>query len=257
MKRISVLFILSIAFLQAFPDSLDSLKVQRDRLYEKYSDINLPGKTVSYEDKEKSLQILKDVVIVDTKIIKELSEYGDEIKTNESKINALITQNNSLTDELSAATDRLFIIYITVGLIVCMLVISLVLLMAYHIKYKKLKKLNVNFNEMLRSADNDRALLQKLNETMLEKEQELSGKNTLLAELQKEKEVLENKLTDIKSQKQELQQQPPTAPPLTGPELEQFNINLAKIEKLGRMLELGIVTEDEFKTFKRKFLGDL
>ena len=246
-----------MALVQVFPESLDSLKAQRERLYTNYSNINLPGHVTTKDDNERSLQILKGLVIVDTKIIRELSEFGEKEKTYQSQIATLITETNDYSDKLVAVTDRLFIIYIVCGLLVCLLVVTLVFLIAYTIKFGRLKRKNLNFTDLLRSADSDKAMLLELNGAMRAIEQELAGKNTLLAELQKEKEVLENKLTDIKSQKEELQQQSPPAPPLTGEELAQFNINLAKIEKLGRMLELGIVTEDEFNTFKRKFLGDL
>ncbi len=270
MKKTIILLVFIIAALRVFPDSLDSLNAQRERLYGKYSELNLPGRELTNEDSKKSDQLLKDMVIVDTKIISQLSNFGKKVKEYDARIAALVVEKNGLSEKLSASTDRLFIIYIASGAIVCMLVISLVFLISSNIKLKKLKKKTATFNEMLNSSETDRALAKQLTEDLRLRDKSLAEKNALLASLQKEIETFKNKIKELQDTLDDIKNQTPQPPPPPPPpdpminaipvsneEIAQFDMNIVKLEKLSRMKELGIVTEDEFNTFRKKFLGEL
>ena len=232
-------------------------------MYGKYSELNLPGRETSVDDQKKSELILKDLVIVDTKIINSLSNFSAKVKDYDARIAALVVEKNALSDKLIASDDRLFIIYIASGAIVCLLVVSLIFVISGNIRYRKLKKKNTDFNEMLRSADNDKVLAKQLTDSLTAKEKELSEKNALLTTMQKEKATFENKINEIQSKLDEIKNQPPPPAPviitnqMTNEESTKFDANLVKIEKLGRMKDLGIVTEEEFNTFRKKFLGEL
>jgi hypothetical protein len=258
MKRLIVLQLILIASLQVFPETIDSLKAQRERLYTKYSDINLPGKEINNDDIAKSLLILKDVVIADTRIITKYEEYNSKIKAADTIIKVQKSENAALNNKLTAATDRLFIIYIAVGALVCMLVIALVFLIAFNIKVRNLKKKATNFNELIRTADSDRQILQQLNEQIQIKDIALLDKDLALSSLQKEKETLSVKLMEVQGKIEELQKQPPPQvmqAPNKQPEF--YDENIAKLEKLGRMKDMGIVTEEEFNIFRKKFLSEI
>jgi len=140
MKKIFILFAFTLIISQVFPESIDSLKSKREMLYKKYLNINIPGKEMNKADYEKSVSILKDLVIVDTKIIKEFSAFDKKSKEYDAKINSLNDENNSLSKELTATTDDFLIIHIVGGIIIFLLIIVLVIMFVYMSKYNKLKR---------------------------------------------------------------------------------------------------------------------
>jgi peptidoglycan hydrolase CwlO-like protein len=140
MKKIVVLILFSLIFSRSFPESIDSLKANREILYQKYLNINVPGKESNKADFEKSASILKDIVIVDTKIIKEFATFDKKVKAFDSKAKSLNDENDSLSKELSAANNYIRIINIAGGVIIVLLILSLIFLFIYIVKYSKLKK---------------------------------------------------------------------------------------------------------------------
>jgi len=275
MKRIIIFLVLLIAISQVFSETLDSLEAQRERLYTNYSEINLPGRISTTDNDKKSELILKDIVIVDTKIIRNLSSFESKSKEYEAKIAKLNSEKKSLSDELSSTTDRLKLIYIAAGAMVCLLVISLVLLIGTSMKCRNWKKKA----KTLSTSESDRMLIQQLNDSVLAKDREMAEIKATLVTQKTEIVTDDNKVTDLQNQLgetlskleatqnklEQLQNQPPevlslpkTQPiPMSNDEIAKFDTNLIKIEKLSRMKELGIVTEEEFNTFRKKFLGEL
>ncbi len=257
MKKKIILIIFTLIVIQAFPESIENLKAQREKLYEKYTNINIPGKISSKANIEKSISILKELVIVDTRIIGELSDFNIKAKEYDLKIASLNEENKSLTGKLNANNDQLFIIYVAGVVIVLLLIFALIFLCIYYIKLNKAKKKTLNYAEMLKQADNDHLALQQANETIKLKDKDLTEKKSLINTLLKEKELLEKNLIKIQnSLNEEIKQQPLTSSERIE-QAEKANINMAKIEKLVKMKELGIVTEEEFNTFKQKFLSEL
>lgn len=145
MRKIFFLILLFFTCLMVYPETIDSLKAKREKLYEKYSDINIPGKELSKADNEKSVSILKDIIIIDAKIIREFSEFDQKTKEYDSKIISLTKENDSLTKELKSSTDLMLIIYIAGCVIIALLIFSLIFLFIYYIKYSKLKKKTANY----------------------------------------------------------------------------------------------------------------
>lgn len=254
MKRFTVLLFIIIASMQAFPQSFDSLTKQRERLYARYSELSQPGKELSKDDMQKMMELLKQVVIVDTKIINGLAASDNKVKKAEARLDAIRTENSNLNGELSDSGDRIMILYIISGALLCMLVIAVVMLVVVRGRYANMKKNAIDLPEMMKMAENDRQVIQDLSESLRAKDKEISAKKTAISDLQKEKEELESKLNDVETKLEELQKQPPPTVPTAS---EPSDPNLAKLEKLAKMKELGIVTEEEYNTFKRKFLGDL
>lgn len=255
-KTVFVLFIIFLC-IQGIGETLDSLKTKREMLYQKYSEINIPGKELSDKDLTKVIELLKDLVIVDTRIIKEYSNSDKELKNNALKIKELNSENETLNNEKESTTDMLFIIYIAGGVIVAILVLSFVFLFIYLLKYFKNKKKLVVYTDMLKEADNDRLKVIKMNELVSLKENEIVKLGQQIQNLNNEKLVLDDKVKKLEESVTELQKIQPGLSSEYNDQIEKVNINMSKIEKLGRMKELGIVTEEEFNTFKQKFLSEM
>ena len=109
-------------------------------LYGNYLNINVPGKTLSKAESEKAASFLKDLVIVDTKIIKEYSKLNKKEKDLQAKINSLNEENNSLSKELTSNINYIKIINVAGGIVVVLFIISLFFLFMFFVKYKKLKR---------------------------------------------------------------------------------------------------------------------
>jgi septal ring factor EnvC (AmiA/AmiB activator) len=257
MKRFILLSIFAIVFSSSFSESIDSLKATREKLYQKYSNINIPGKELNKSDNEKSVLILKDLVIVDTKIIKEFAEFNQKTKEYDAKITSLNNENNSLSKEITANTDMLFIIYIASGTLVLLLVFAIIMLFIYMSKFSNLKKKVKDYSDLAKDADNNRLKLQQLEASIKSNENLLMEKEAVLKTLQNDKSNLEKKILDYESKLSEGLKNPVVIAPEINMQNEKLNANMQKIEKLGRMKELGIVTEEEFNTFKQKFLSEL
>lgn len=254
MKKTIILLVLIVATIRCFPESMDSLKALRELLYTEYSTINLPDKELSKNDYEKMMSILKEVVIVDSKIINQLSDFDKKTSAYNKQIRKLNTDKTTLNNQLAASEDKTFIVEIVCGMLVCLLVVSLICLVAFNIRFRKIKKKSENYTEALKMSDNDRQALQHLNEVLHAKDREVSEKNVLITGLQEETKQLKEKLIETGNKLEELQKLPP---PVNIEQNETPDPNILKLEKLGRMRDMGIVTEDEFNTFKKKFLGDL
>ena len=140
MKKVIAVIIFSFIINLAFSESIDSLKVKREILYSQYSSINSPGKVLNKTECEKVVAILKDLVIVDTKMIKEFSKFNKKEKEYNSKINSLNEENNSLSKELTSSLNYIKIINIAGGIVVIFLIISLIFLFIFFVKYKKIKR---------------------------------------------------------------------------------------------------------------------
>lgn len=140
MKKVITLiaFICFVNFASA--ETIDSLKSRRELLYSKYLDINIPGKQLNKTETDNSLSLLKELIIIDSKIIKEFSAADKKFKEYDSKINTLNNENDLLSRELSSSTDYIMIINIAGGIIVVLLIISLIMCFNYYIKYNKLRK---------------------------------------------------------------------------------------------------------------------
>ncbi|MFH0865030.1 MAG: hypothetical protein V1904_02470 [Bacteroidota bacterium] len=255
-KTIFVLFSIFLC-IQGIAETLDSLKAKREMLYQKYSEINIPGKELSDKDLSRVIEILKDLVIVDTRIIKEYGNSDKELKDNAITINELNSENETLNKDKENTTDLLFIIYIAGGVIVAMLVLSLVFLFVYLSKYFKIKKKAAVYTAMLKEADNDRLRMTKMNELIALRENEAEKLKQQIHNLGNEKTVMDGKLKKLEESIAELQKTEPVKSNEYNGQIEKVNINMSKIEKLGRMKELGIVTEEEFNTFKQKFLSEM
>jgi predicted nuclease with TOPRIM domain len=257
MKRISILLVFIMASIQAFTGNIDSLKLQREQLYAKYSQINQPGAELSKNDLEKMVEILKDLVIVDTKIINALSDYGKKAGEYETKIATLIKENADVSGKLTERTDKLIIVYFAAGAMVCMLVIALVVLIVTRTKYSRIRKNTLNCTEIMKKAENDKHIIDQLTESLHAKDKELMAKNNILSGLQNEKKTLEEKLNKLQHNVEALQKQPPPVATVLSQHNDKPEPKLAKLEKLAAMREHGIVTEEEFNTFKKKFLDEL
>jgi ATP-dependent Zn protease len=257
MKKIVFVCVFIFLSIQVFAENLDSLKAKRETLYQKYSEINIPGKELSDENLSKVVEILKDLVIVDTRIIKEYGDSDKELKENAIKIAELNSENETLNEEKESTTAYLFIIYIAGGIIVAILVLSLVILFVYYSKYSKAKKRQMEYSSLLKDADNERLKVMKANEDMASKEKEIEKLTLLVQSLKDEKTVLDGKIKNLEESVSRLQKTQQNPSPANSGDLEKINLNMAKIEKLGKMKELGIVTEEEFNTFKQKFLDEM
>lgn len=129
MKRYLILIALFLLTFSVIAESLDSLKSKRERLYQKYSDLNIPGKETKKENLQKTISILKDIVIVDTKIIRENAAFDAKLLEYEKKIKALTDDKTELEKKLAATTDKVMVIYIFGGVLVVITVLLLVILM--------------------------------------------------------------------------------------------------------------------------------
>ena len=257
MKKRFLIIVFALLVIQAFPESIETLKAQREKLYEKFTNINIPGKELSKANYEKSISILKDLVIVDTRIIGGLSEFDKKVKEYDLKITSLNEENKLLNEKLNANNDKIFIIYIVEEALALLLVLVSIFLFIYYRKFIKAKKKTLNYAEMLKQADDDRLALQQANETIKSKDKDLVEKKSLINNLLKEKELLDKKLIEIqKSINEEIKKQPSISSE-QNELIDKSNINLSKIEKLIKMKEQGILTEEEFNTFKQKFQSEL
>ena len=258
MKRLSLLLFFIFAFVRSYPESIDSLKAQRERLYTRYSEINLPGKELSKVDAEKSLLILKDVVIADSRIINAYNSYDTKISETEKQLKSLKAENAALAEKLEGVNDRLFIVYIAGGTLVCLLVLALVLLIAGKMNIRKLKKKLGNYNELQQDANKYVQTQQEMKVKLEENEKVLAEKMERLSTLLSENKQLENLLGDAKLKLEEIEKLPPALLTETPKTVHEFNDeNMAKLEKLSRMKEMGIITEDEYNTFRKKFIGEI
>ena len=140
MKKVLFVIVFSLIISLAFSESIDSLKAKREMLYGNYLNINVPGKTLSKAESEKAASFLKDLVIVDTKIIKEYSKLNKKEKDLQAKINSLNEENNSLSKELTSNINYIKIINVAGGIVVVLFIISLFFLFMFFVKYKKLKR---------------------------------------------------------------------------------------------------------------------
>lgn len=257
MKKIVFILIFIFIGIYCFSETLDSLKSKRETLYQKYSEINIPGKELSDKDLTKAIEILKDLVIIDTRIIKEYGASDKQMKEDAATIKQLTTDKEDMKKERESVSDYLFIIYIAGGVIVTILVLSLIFLIIYFSRYHKLKKKNVVYTDMLKEADNDRLKISKLNELISYKEQEIGKQGLLIQQMKNEELALKEKVKKLEASVTELQKTQQGTSSEYNDQIEKVNINMSKIEKLGRMKELGIVTEEEFNTFKQKFLSEM
>jgi DNA repair exonuclease SbcCD ATPase subunit len=246
-----------LVFFSTFSESIDSLKAKREKLYQKYSDINIPGRELNKADNEKSVIILKDLVIFDTKIIKEFASFDKKTKEYDTRITSLNNENNSLSKEITANTDLLFIIYIASGALVLFLVFAIIMLSIYMTRFSNLKKKVKDYSDLVKDADNNRIKLQQMDASLKSNENLLMEKESTIKTLLNDKSNLEKKVTDFESELSESMQRHVVASPENNEQNEKLNANMLKIEKLVRMKELGIVTEEEFSTFKQKFLSEL
>jgi DNA phosphorothioation-dependent restriction protein DptG len=111
MKKIIFIALFVFLNMHSFSESLDSLKAKRELLYQEYSEINIPGSELSDKDIDKVVEILKDLVIVDTRIIKEYGGSDKEIKEDADKLKELGSENEALSSEKESMTG-LFVHYI-------------------------------------------------------------------------------------------------------------------------------------------------
>ena len=236
-----------------YAEPIDSLKSRRESLYQKYTEKNIPGKRLSRDDLKDIVDILKDIVIIDTRIIKEYAADENELKEKTSEIKNLNTKIDIVESEKNDVTGYLYVIYIAGGFIIAILTIALILLVIYMSKYYKLKNKQNIYSDKLKEADSDRVNMAKLNEAMSLKEKEIEMLEKKIQDYKNRNELLDEKIKTLEGSLDELQQ----ADSEYNDEMEKVNINMSKIEKLGRMRELGIVTDEEFNTFKKKFLEDI
>ena len=254
MKNISLvlLFIVTWQF-SLFAEPIDSLKSRRELLYQKYTEKNIPGKRLSRDDLKDIVDILKDIVIVDTRIIKEFAADENELKEKATEIKNLNSEIDSIESEKNDVTGYLYVIYITGGFIIAILTIALILLVIYMSKYYKLKNKQNIYSDKLKEADSDRVNMAKLNEDISLKVKEIEMLEKEIQDYKNRNELLDEKIKTLEGSLDDLQQSDSEY----NDEMEKVNINMSKIEKLGRMRELGIVTDEEFNTFKKKFLEDI
>ncbi|HNW98735.1 MAG TPA: hypothetical protein PKK00_10040 [Bacteroidales bacterium] len=254
MKNISLvlLFIVTWQF-SLFAEPIDSLKSRRELLYQKYTEKNIPGKRLSRDDLKDIVDILKDIVIVDTRIIKEFAADENELKEKATEIKNLNSEIDSIESEKNDVTGYLYVIYITGGFIIAILTIALILLVIYMSKYYKLKNKQNIYSDKLKEADSDRVNMAKLNEDISLKVKEIEMLEKKIQDYKNRNELLDEKIKTLEGSLDDLQQSDSEY----NDEMEKVNINMSKIEKLGRMRELGIVTDEEFNTFKKKFLEDI
>lgn len=257
MRKIIIIIVIVFIDIQCFSETLDSLKSKRESLYQKYSEINIPGKELSDKDQKKVIEILKDLVIIDTRIIKEYGASDKQLKEDAAKIKQLTTDKEDLKRESERVSDYLFIIYIVGGVIVSILVLLLIFLVIYFSKYHNLKKKNHVYTDMLKESDNDRLKISKLNELITLKEQELEKQELLIQRMKNDELTLKEKIKKLEESVVELQKTHQNTSSEYNDQIEKVNINISKIEKLGRMKDLGIVTEEEFNAFKQKFLSEM
>jgi hypothetical protein len=254
-----VLFILVIVFLSAkcFSETIDSLKAKRETLYQKYSEINIPGKELSDKDLAKVIELLKDLVIVDTRIIKEYGNSDEKLKENTTTITNLESTIALQEKDKERTNDLLFLIYMAGGVIVVMLILAIVLLFIYISRYSKSKNKQNIYGDMLKEADGDRLKMLKMEELLVQKEKDIDSLSLQSQNFRTEKALTEEKLKKLESSIAELQNAKPVNTSEYNDQLEKVNVNMSKVEKLMRMKELGIVTEEEFNTFKQKFLEEI
>lgn len=257
MKKLVVLIFVSFSANIVFSESIDSLKTKREKLYQKYSDVNIPGKELSKDDLEKIVSILKEIVIVDTRIIRENIEFDKKAEEYENTINSLNKENYTLSKKLSSNTGLLLIIYIAGGVLVVLLILGIVLLLIHFLKFRSTKKKMLNYSEILKNAETDRLKYDNVNEAIAKKDADLIKRDAMISELQKEKNSMIGKIKSLEDALTGAQKRQNAVSPEYDSQIEKVNINISKIEKLGRMKELGIVTEEEFNTFKQKFLSEL
>lgn len=257
MKKIFLIAFIILFSVQCFSETIDSLKTKREALYQKYSEINIPGKELSEKDFDKVIDLLKDLVIVDTRIIKEYSDSDNKLKESATTINNLESTIALQEKDKERTNDLLFIIYIAGGVIVVFLIISIIMLLIYMSRYSKTRKKQNIYTDMLKEADNDRLKMLKMEELLTQKQKEINDLGIQLQNYNAEKTITEDILRKLEDSVTELQKTPPVAASEYNEELEKVNINLSKMEKLMRMKELGIVTDEEFNTFKQKFLGEM
>lgn len=257
MKRIAGVLFLIFLYVHSHAETIDSLKSKREMLYQKYSEINIPGKELSGKDLNKVIEILKDLVIIDARIIKEFGGSDKLLKDDEVKIKELNSEKETLQKEKENTADLLFLIYISGGIIVLFLLLSLVFLFVYFFKYNKTRKKMLVYAELVKDVETDRLKISKMNEVFTQKDDEIKNLGQQLQTVNNENAVMESKLKELEGQIAEIQKNQQDRAGEYNEQIEKVNINMSKIEKLGRMKELGIVTEEEFNTFKQKFLEEL
>lgn len=252
----NILIVLSFLVLwqySVYAEPIDSLKSRRESLYQKYTEKNIPGKRLSRDDLKDIVDILKDIVIIDTRIIKEYAADENELKEKVTEIKNLNSEIDSIESEKNDVTGYLYVIYIAGGFIIAILTIALILLVIYMSKYYKLKNKQNIYSDKLKEADSDRVNMAKLNEDISLKVKEIEMLEKKIQDYKNRNELLDEKIKTLEGSLDDLQQSDSEY----NDEMEKVNINMSKIEKLGRMRELGIVTDEEFNTFKKKFLEDI
>jgi hypothetical protein len=113
------------------------------------------------------------------------------------------------------------------------------------------------YEDKLRKAENDSSELSNIKDQINEKDKEINMLKLQTQNLNSDKEVLGDKIKKLEKSIEGLEKIQQTAVDTGVGNPAADNENMLKLEKLGKMKELGIVTEEEFNTFKQKFLNEM
>jgi hypothetical protein len=144
MKKHILLLLLIIPFsLTLFSQPSDSLMSQRSKFYEKYLELSIPGKELHVKEYKSMVDVLKKIIVVDTRIIDSYAQSGVKIKELEKEISSLNTENNDLSRKISSVMATMLTIYIAGGALVLICIFLLIMLIINGRKISTLKgKLN-------------------------------------------------------------------------------------------------------------------
>lgn len=142
-KRIFLLLIIVPLSLTLFSQPTDSLMSQRAKFYEKYLELSIPGKQLHVKEYKSMVDVLKKLIVVDTRIIDSYAQSGTKIKKLEKEINSLNAENNDLSRKISSIMTTMLAIYIAGGVLVLICIFLLIMLFINGRKISSLKsKLN-------------------------------------------------------------------------------------------------------------------
>ncbi len=141
MKKTIIVFLAFFCFYVNLPaQPADSLLQQRTTLNEKYQQLSIPGKELTIKDYKAIVDILKKIVIVDTRIIESYSAIKTKIKNLQIEKESLNTENNDLSKKISEYSRITMIIYISGGVLISLTVLLFILYVFSNRKYLKLRK---------------------------------------------------------------------------------------------------------------------
>lgn len=147
MKKHLFIFLLTTLFsLNLFAQPTDSLMLQRAKLYEKYIKLSTLDKEIHAKEYKAMVDVLKQIIVVDTRVIDSYAQCATKMKKLEAENNSLNAENNDLSRKVSSIMSIMLVIYIASGILAF---ICILLIIALINRKRKVLSAKENLNEQL------------------------------------------------------------------------------------------------------------